>query len=165
MPRGLLCLWRVNLGGSFIFPFTYSYRLGCRGGVWRCRAREGSAKWPNTDAHSGGEEQWAFLPTRKPQRDSRGMPSTTRESDHEGQTRPCSTAKRVAAARAEMRTLEAGLRMCVVNQLIEAKWPSRARMRSSLASEIPRAGYLVSETTMIAASVLLSSRQVARSKC
>jgi hypothetical protein len=56
-----------------------------------------------------------------------------------------------------MRTLESGLRMSVVNQLREATWPSRATMTTSSASEIPRAVYLVSETTMVGASVLLSS--------
>jgi hypothetical protein len=60
-------------------------------------------------------------------------------------------------SQAEVRTLESGLRMRVVNQLLEATWPSRATMTTSSASEIPRAGYLVSEPTMVAASVLLSS--------
>jgi hypothetical protein len=52
-----------------------------------------------------------------------------------------------------MRTLEPGLRISVVNQLLEATWPARATMTTSSASEIPMAGYLVSETTMVAASV------------
>jgi hypothetical protein len=56
-----------------------------------------------------------------------------------------------------MRTLEPGLRMSVVIELLEATWPSTATMTTSSASEIPMAGYLVSETTMVAASVLLSS--------
>ena len=41
-----------------------------------------------------GEAQWAFMPTSKPQRDE------THLQQRETQTRPCSTAKRVAAARA-----------------------------------------------------------------
>ena len=60
-------------------------------------------------------------------------------------------------SQAEMRALEPGLRISVVNQLLEATWPARATMTTSSASEIPGAGYLVSETTMGGASVLLSS--------
>src|SRR5215212_63808 len=93
MPRGLLCLSRVDLEGFFISSLTHSYWFDFRGGVWRCRVREGSAKWPKRDAHSGGEEKWAFMPTRKPQRDE------TYLQQRGSQTRPCSTAKRVAAAR------------------------------------------------------------------
>jgi hypothetical protein len=52
-----------------------------------------------------------------------------------------------------MRTLEPGLRMSLVIELLEATWPSTATMTTSSASEIPMAGYLVSETTMVAASV------------
>jgi hypothetical protein len=40
-----------------------------------------------------GEEQWAFMPNRKPQR------VETYLQQRASQTRPCSTAKRVAAAR------------------------------------------------------------------
>src|SRR5215212_2431907 len=91
MRCGALCLWRVCFGGSFISSSSFSSWLDCRGELWHATVGGGSAKLPIIDAHKCGLEEWAYMTTKG-----------TRERDHlerESQTRPYSTAKRVAAVR------------------------------------------------------------------